>query len=79
MYIDELRNFKEKGHYSPENVAEKLLELSNLTNDESVEEIKNDLENALYHLSAIAENKYNKDYFRTFYNALLVITGFKYF
>ena len=32
-----------------------------------------DIENALYHIKTIAENKYNFDYWRTFYNSLLTI------
>ena len=32
-----------------------------------------DIENALYHIKTIAENKYNSDFWRVFYNALLTI------
>lgn len=32
-----------------------------------------DIENALYHIKTIAENNYNDDYWRTFYNSLLTI------
>ena len=32
-----------------------------------------DIENALYYIKTIAENKYNSDFWRVFYNALLTI------
>lgn len=32
-----------------------------------------DIENALFHIKTIAENKYNGDFWRTFYNSLLTI------
>ena len=34
---------------------------------------KKDIENALYNLKAYAQNEYNSDYWRTFYNLLQVI------
>ena len=33
-----------------------------------------DVENALYYLKTAAENEYNHDYFRVFYNVLCEIT-----
>ncbi len=32
-----------------------------------------DIENALFHIKTIAENDFNCDYWRTFYNSLLTI------
>ena len=37
------------------------------------EEVIADIENALYYLKAIAQNEYNADYFRTFWNLLQII------
>ena len=47
--------------------------LNLLVKDTSVdypEDIESDLQEALYQLKAIAENKYNCDYWRTLYKAL---------
>ena len=59
---------------SIEEITEKLLELSKdmdyMDYEEEQENIKRDLENMLYYLKACAENNYNHDYFRTFYNIL---------
>lgn len=69
---EKLKNFQENNCYGVEDVVEKLIELSNL---ESNEELKNELEEVVYYLKAVAQNEYNNDYFRVFYNVLLVITG----
>ena len=69
---EELKKFRENNYYDIEDVAEKMIQLSNL---KPSAELKNELENALYHLKATAQNEYNSDYFRVFYNVLLVITG----
>ena len=59
---------------SAEEVAEKLYELAKdmdyMDYEDEEEQIKADIENAIYHLKAIAQNEYNADYFRTFYNIL---------
>lgn len=50
--------------------------LNLLVKDTSVdypEDIESDLQEALYQLKAIAENKYNCDYWRTLYKALSAI------
>ena len=55
--------------YYPQEVAEtiaQLAELSHLTDQK-------DLTDFFYDLIAIAENKYNRDYFRTAWNALQTI------
>ena len=57
-------------------IAEKLVELSNLPDDG---QLKNELTDALYYLKAVAENPYNSDYHRVLFNVLLVITGFECF
>lgn len=70
--LEELKKYKENYCYSVEDIAEQLIELSNL---DMPEDLKEELETALYNLKAMAENKYNNDYFRVLYNVLLVITG----
>lgn len=70
--MEELKKYIENSFYYPCDIADKLIELSNL---EYTEELKEELENALYWLKSAAHNKYNNDYFRVFYNVLLVITG----
>ena len=58
----------------PVEIANKLYELAKDMDfwdyEEEKEEILNDLENALYYLKAICENKKNSDYFRTLYKIL---------
>lgn len=70
--LEELKQHKENYYYSVEDIAEQLIELSNL---DIPEDLKEELKAALYYLKAVAENKYNNDYFRVLYNVLLVITG----
>lgn len=57
---------------SLEEIAKKLYELSKAMyfDDYNEEKEINDIEECLYYLKAIAENEYNSDYFRTFYNTL---------
>ena len=74
--MDELRKYCENSYYDTNEIAEKLIELSNL---ELSEELNVELENALYWLKLAARNKYNPDYFRVLYNVLLVITGMEVF
>lgn len=70
--LEELKQYKENYYYSVEDIAEQLIELSNL---DMPEELKTELENALYWIRSAAQNEYNNDYFRVLYNVLLVITG----
>lgn len=70
--LEELKQYKENSCYNTEDVAEQLIELSNL---ERSEELKQELKNGLDLLQAMAQNEYNKDCFRVLYNVLLVITG----
>ena len=50
---------------SPEDIADAMI-----AEGDAEEADRDDLENALYQLKAIAENKYNADYWRTFYKKL---------
>lgn len=70
--MKDLKKYIENSSYCVEDIAEQLIELSNL---ESSEELKRELEDGLHFLKAAAENKYNSNYFRVLYNVLLVITG----
>ncbi len=70
--MEELKQYKENSYYNTEDIAEQLIELSNL---DMSEDLKEELETALYNLKAMAQNKYNNDCFRVLYNVLLVITG----
>ena len=72
MIMEELKKYRENSYYDIEDVAEQLIELSNL---EPSEELKQELENGLDLLQAMAQNEYNKDCVRVLYNVLLVITG----
>lgn len=70
--MDELRKYCENSYYDISDITEQLIQLSNL---ESSEELKTELEKALYWLKSASQNKYNHDYFRVLYNVLLVIAG----
>lgn len=70
--MEELKQYKENSYYNTEDIAEQLIELSNL---DMSEDLKEEFETALYNLKAMAQNKYNNDCFRVLYNVLLVITG----
>lgn len=70
--MEELKQYKENSCYNTEDIAEQLIELSNL---DMPEDLKEELETALYNLKAMVQNKYNNDCFRVLYNVLLVITG----
>ena len=59
---------------SVEEMSNKLYELAKdmdyMDYEDEEEQIKADIENAIYYIKAIAENEYNADYFRTFWNIL---------
>lgn len=74
--LEELRQYKENSYYDVNDIAEKIIQLSNL---DMPEDLKEELENALRWLECTAQNKYNHDYFRVLYNVLLVITGMETF
>lgn len=67
--MEKLENIK-----SIEEITERIIELSKDMDfadyEETEEEERKELENALYNIKTIAENEYNKDYWRTLYNAL---------
>lgn len=70
--LEELKQYKENSCYNTEDIAEQLIELSNL---ERSEELKQELEDGLDLLQTMAQKEYNKDCFRVLYNVLLVIAG----
>lgn len=59
---------------SPQEIANKLYELAKdmdyMDYEFEKEDVKADIENALCYLKAIAQNEYNADYLRTFWNLL---------
>ena len=67
MSIEELKQYKDNYYDDIESVAEKLQEQT----DNSGEEIKEELTEALYQIKAMAQNDYNYDYWRVLYNILL--------
>lgn len=76
MLMDELRKYNEAAGYDSGDIAVKLIELSNLRpNAEDPDALYKDVEEALYQINAIAQNPYNKDFYRVLYNVLLAITG----
>lgn len=50
-------------------IAKFICEMAKIKNNDDIR----DIENALFHIEAIAENNFNCDYWRTFYNSLLII------
>ena len=64
-----------ENYYECEEIASVLCRLAseNVTVDT---ETKKDIEEAIYHLKAIASNNYNSDYYRTFWNVLQKITDY---
>lgn len=74
--LNQLKQFNRPWEYDCCDIAEKLVELSNLPDDGR---LKNELTDALYYLKAVTENPYNSDYHRVLFNVLLAITGFECF
>lgn len=72
MDIKELRTYKDS-YYDAQDISEKLVKLA-AGDENGIEAVKNDLIEAVYELKAMAGNDYNKDYWRTLYNVLLMIT-----
>lgn len=59
----------------PADIAHRLVIMADFGNDaEAANTAEEHLIDALYHLDTVASNKYNNDYFRTFYNILAMIT-----
>lgn len=69
--LEELKTYNENSYYGIEDIVEQLMALTTLKQSE---ELKEELKNVVYYLKALAENKYNADHFRVFYNVLLAIT-----
>lgn len=57
----------------PVDIAYSLNLLAKDTSAQYPENMENDLQEALYQLKTMAENKYNCDYWRTLYKALSAI------
>ena len=68
--MEELRKYNENSYYGVEDCVDRLIQLSNLR---ECDELKDNLENALYSIEATAQNKHNPDFWRTFYNVLLAV------
>lgn len=56
---------------SVEEISERLIELANC--EETEEQTRKDIERVIYVLKTFAENEYNADYWRTFYNLLQLL------
>ncbi len=52
--------------YYPDDIAQALCKIVDVTSEAEI----NDCTEALYQLKAIAQNKYNSDYYRTLYAVL---------
>lgn len=72
-----MKNFDIK-NFDPETVCEKLLEMvedmDSHDYDETLEQEKDEIIDALYYLRACAENPYNKTMFKTFAALLYTLT-----
>ena len=66
---------KLENYYDCEEIAIVLSKLASGDNTTNVETVK-DLIEVLYNLEAIANNEYNADYYRTFWNVLQKITNY---
>ena len=60
-----------KFEYLPMEIAEALAKLANVTDKETIE----DATGALYDIKAICENRYNSEYWRTFWKVLEALTS----
>lgn len=70
--MESMRKYNEAAYYGVEDIANELIALSGI---EKCDELESDVTNALYQLQAIAQNPYNSDYYRVFYNLLQGICG----
>ena len=64
-----------ENYYDCKEIATVLSQLASENNTTDVETVK-DLIEVLYNLEAIANNEYNADYYRTFWNVLQKITNY---
>lgn len=58
--------------YYPDEIAECICKLAYV--DDPNGEIQKSCEDAIYHMKNIAENPFNSEFFRTFYNILVAVT-----
>ena len=72
-----MKDVKMEKYYDCENIATVLCRLATEKETVKVETLK-EVEEVIYHLQEIAENKYNADYYRTFWNILQKITDYNF-
>lgn len=72
-----MKNFDIK-NFDPEMICEKLLEMAqdmdSYDYDETLEQEKDEITNALYYLRSLAENPYNDTMFKAFASLLYTLT-----
>ena len=73
--MKDIKNMEKR--YDCEDIATVLCELSSGDGTVNMETMK-EVEEALYQLQAVAENEYNADYYRTFWNILQKITDYNF-
>ena len=74
--MEELKKYHEATYYDCDDIAAKLIELSNLSaNVDDTKALHEAVSDAMYQIKATAQNPYNHDFYRVFYNVLLAITG----
>ena len=73
--MKDIKNMEKR--YDCEDIATVLCELSSEDGTVNMETMK-EVEEALYQLQAVAENEYNADYYRTFWNVLQKITDYNF-
>ena len=73
--MKDIKNMEKR--YDCEDIATVLCELSSGDGTVNMETLK-EVEEALYQLQAVAENEYNADYYRTFWNVLQKITDYNF-
>lgn len=76
MGINKLREYDVNAYNSCYDAAEKLVELCVPENDPDAGAILDDLTNALLDIKITAQNEYNFEYWRTFYNIMLKLADF---
>lgn len=67
--MENLRTYQNHYYYGSGDIAEVLQTLAGVPED-----TRADLDEAIFHLQCCAQNSYNSDYFRTFFNILQIIT-----
>lgn len=60
-----------KFEYYPDEIANALLRHTNMSKEEAID----DVTGALYDIKAICENRYNSEYWRTFWKVLEALTS----